>query len=111
MPCYWDFLALWPLLDSLVAGIAKGIGFLTMQERLGLGYVTHVGGSANYRMHQAGLGIDADVRLHAEMPLIAFLRLMHLLIPFAFPVLGRGGCCDQGRVDNRSFTQQQTFLG
>ena len=30
--------------------------------------------------HQARVGIHADVRLHAEMPLVAFLRLMHLRI-------------------------------
>lgn len=47
-----------------------------MRERLGLGYVAHVGGGALHRMHQSGLGIDADMRLHAEMPLIAFLRVI-----------------------------------
>lgn len=82
-----------------------------MEERLGLGHIAHVGGGAHHRVHQSGLGIDADMRLHAEMPLIAFLRLVHLLIPFPFPVLGRRRCGDQGGVDNRAFPQQKTFLG
>ena len=34
------------------------------------------------------LRIDANMRLHAEMPRLAFLRLVHLGIPILFPVLG-----------------------
>lgn len=45
------------------------------------------------------------------MSLIAFICLVHLLTPIAFPVLGRGRCGDQDGVDNRPFPQQQTFLG
>lgn len=88
MPCYRDFLTLCPLLEPLVGGINKGIDFITMQERLGLGDVAYVGGGADERMHQSGLGIDDDMRLHPKIPLISFLRLLHLLIPFPFPVLG-----------------------
>jgi hypothetical protein len=54
-------------------------------------------------MHQSGLGINADVRLHAEMPLIAFLRLMHLALLLAFPVLGRGRCGEQRGIDDGAF--------
>jgi hypothetical protein len=44
MPSHWEFQILCTLLDVLVASIAKGISFVTMQERLSLGHVTYVGG-------------------------------------------------------------------
>jgi hypothetical protein len=40
-------------------------------------------------VHQNGLVIHADVRLHPELPLIALLRPVHLRIAFAIGVLRR----------------------
>ena len=42
-------------------------------------------------VHKPAAGIDAYVRLHAEVPLIALLRGMHLRIALARLVLGGGG--------------------
>ena len=42
-------------------------------------------------MGQATLGIDTNVGLHAKVPLIAFLGLMHLRIALLLFVLGRAG--------------------
>jgi hypothetical protein len=79
MPGHWKLQIFFPFLDILVTCIAKHIGFLAMQQRLCLRHIMHVGCRANQGMYQPRLGIHADVCLHAEMPLIAFLGLMKLL--------------------------------
>lgn len=51
-------------------------------------------------MDQFRLAIDTDMRLHAEVPLVAFLGLMHLGIPLLGPILGRTGRTDEGGIYN-----------
>ena len=48
------------------------------------------------------LAIYSHVRLHPEVPLFALLRLVHLRIALLFPVLGRSGCVQDGRVHDRA---------
>ncbi|MCY1182126.1 hypothetical protein D9M73_226690 [compost metagenome] len=76
----------------LYAGITR-VGpnhvFLAVQQLVDLGNVCNVGRRPHYAVHQAGLGIGADMCLHAEEVLVALLRLVHLRITLAFPVLGR----------------------
>jgi branched-chain amino acid transport system substrate-binding protein len=43
------------------------------QEGADLGHVTDLGGCGNDGMHQSGVGVDADMRLHSEVALLAFL--------------------------------------
>ena len=62
-------------------------------------------------MHQSGVRIDTNMRLHAEVPLIALLALVHFRITLAGFVLGRGRGCNQCRIDNLPFPQKQAFLG
>lgn len=50
------------------------------------------------------------MRLHAQEILVTFLRLMHLGIAFAFLVLGRTGCVDDGGVDNGALAQRQALV-
>lgn len=61
-------------------------------------------------MNEPGLGIHADVSLHAEVPFIALLDLVHLRIALAIVVLGgaRGG--NDGGVDNRAGLEHQPLL-
>jgi hypothetical protein len=39
-------------------------------------------------VHQTAVGVDDDVRLHGEMPFVAFLGLVHLRVALALGVLG-----------------------
>lgn len=48
----------------------------------------HFGGAGQHAGHDTRLRVHADVRFHAEMPLIAFLRATHLGIAAARLVLG-----------------------
>lgn len=58
-------------------------------------------------MHQTRVGIDADMRLHAKMPFVALLRLMHLGIAAVPGVPGRRRRLDNRRIDQRAFLHQQ----
>jgi len=60
-------------------------------------------------VHQAAVGIDADVRLHPEEPLVALLGLMHLGVALAFGVLGGAGRRDDGRVHDAAALEQQAL--
>jgi len=48
--------------------------------------------------------------LHAEIPLVALLGLVHLRIPLPFLVLGRTGRRDQGGIHNRPLPHRHTPL-
>lgn len=98
------------LVCTLVARIAKGVGFLAMQQAVSLEHVAHVARRAPDRVHQPGVGIHTDVRFHAEVPLLAFLALMPLGVAFARGVLGRARRADQGGIDHRTRTQHQSFV-
>ena len=76
-----------------------------MQQRVGLGDVIDVGRGGDQGMHQPRGGIDANVCFHAEVPLIAFLGLMHLRIALAVLVLGRGRRGDQCGINDRAFAE------
>ena len=77
MPVRADVLRVLALVDALVAGIGEHDRFLAMDKRVCLGHVVDVGRGAHHRVHQPAVGIDADVDLHAEMPLVALLGLVH----------------------------------
>jgi hypothetical protein len=47
--------------------------------------------------------INADMGLHAKAPLIAFFRLMHIWVTFAFPAFGRTGRINQAGINDRTF--------
>ena len=56
-------------------------------------------------MDQAGLTVRANVQLHAEVPLVALLGLVHFRVAALLLVLGRGRCGDQRGIDNRAARQ------
>src|SRR3954467_336979 len=60
-----------PFVSSGIASIAEEVFLLAMQQRRCLSNVGFVGGGALDCVHQARGNIDADMRLHPEVPLIA----------------------------------------
>ena len=99
------------LVGALVAGVTEHHRLVAVQQLVGLRHVGHVAGCGHQGMRQARLGIDADMGLHAEEPVLALLRLVHLRIALLVPVLGRRRRRDQGRVDNGPFAHHQAFAG
>ena len=58
--------------------------------------VVRVGWSNDGAVRQASLGVDADVQLHAEVPLLPLPGLVHLRGALALGILGRARCVDDG---------------
>ena len=52
----------------------------------------YVGRCRDSRVNESGFAVDADMRLHAEIPLVALLRLPHFRIAFFLLVLGGTRC-------------------
>ena len=64
--------------------------------------VMDVGSGNAGAMNQAGLAVRTDVQFHAEVPVLAFLGLMHLRITCFVLILGRGRRGNQRGVDDRA---------
>ena len=62
-------------------------------------------------MRQPGHRVDANVSLHAEVPLVALAGLFHLGVALLGLVLGGGRGRDDGGVDNGALTHKQPLLG
>lgn len=85
-----------PFLCPLVSGIGQHQLLLAMQLQVML-----IGRRGDQAVSQATLGIDPYVGLHAEVPLIALLGLMHVGIPLLRFVFGRARGRDDGRIHQR----------
>lgn len=53
--------------------------------------VMHIGGGRRDGMNELCLAIHANMRLHADIPLVPLLRLMHLGIPLLRAIRRRTG--------------------
>ena len=96
---------------ALVACITEHLRLLAVQQLVRLAHIAYVGRRRHDRMHQPGLGIDADVRLHPEVPLVALLRLVHLGVARLGAVLGRRGRGNERRINDRALAHHQASLG
>lgn len=128
-------LHLFALVYAPVARVGKDIALLAVQQRGGLGHVVRVGRCGGDGVHQAGVGIGADVGLvrlcrilrfaqyrccatscarlwragHAKVPLVAFLALVHVGVALSALVLGRTRRGNQRGIDYGALAQQQTL--
>lgn len=62
---------------------------LAIQQRVGDRDIANIGCRALDVVHQPGEFINADVRLHPEVPLVALAGLMHFRVARLVGVLGR----------------------
>ena len=85
---------------ALIGAIAPYAGLIAMQNVWDRSAIMHIGRRRRHRVDSCYFAIDTDVRLHSEIPLIAFFGLMHLRVALAIRVLGRGWCGDYSRVHN-----------
>ncbi|SIR00249.1 hypothetical protein SAMN05421840_10728 [Shewanella morhuae] len=70
-----------------------------------------VGCGGGQTVSQTILGIDTNVGLHAKVPLIAFLGLMHFRIALLLFVLGRAGGLNDGDIDQGAFGHHDAGFG
>lgn len=89
------------ILVALVVGrIVPYPGFLSVQQVRQHHGTAYTGGRRRHAVHQLGLVVHADVRLHAKVPLVAFPGLPHFQVTPASQVLGGGECIDSGAIHN-----------
>ena len=93
-----------------VALVAEHRPVILTQQMRQLADIGLVGRSDRSRMHQPGIDVRADMNLHAEVPLVALLGLVHLGVALLFPVLRRGWRMDDRRIDHRAALEQQVLL-
>ncbi len=86
------------LADPGVAGIGIYPAFLAMQQFAGHDHIADIGRRADCRVNQPGGGIDADVHLHPEVPVVALLGRVHVGVALLTLVLGRGRSGNQGGI-------------
>ena len=88
-----------PLAGSLVARTGKDDCLLAIQKAVSLGDIVDIGGCADDGVHQARVCIHPNMRLHAKVPVITFLGLVHFRVALAGAVLGGTGRRNQGSID------------
>ena len=66
-----------------------------MQNLPGQGHVRDVRRCTHHGVHQSALGIDANVRFHAKVPLLAFAAGVHIWVALAAFVFGGAGSCNE----------------
>src|SRR5436189_270086 len=94
-----EILGLWCVLPdhrplTAVSLVTPHTGLLPMQQIGQHRAVGDIGWRRHHRVDQFGAAVDPKMRLHPEIPLIAFLRLMHLGIARLGGILG-------GRLSHR----------
>lgn len=99
VPIRADIFQLVSLFGAPVTRISKDECFFTVQKLVGLIEVVFVCRSCRETVRDAGAGINPDVSLHPEVPLIPFFGLVHLGIAFARFVFGGAGSFDNGGID------------
>ena len=104
--------ALWrTLLGTDVAGLGVHRLLFDVQQPSCFDHISHVRCCGRDRVHQPRFCIHADVRFHAEVPLLTLARLVHLRIACLRFVLRRGWGVNDRRVDDRALAQQQSLVG
>ena len=96
---------------ALVARISKDNLFFTVQQRMPLGDIIDVCGCSDDGVYQTRLRVHPNMGLHAEVPLIALLNLVHLGVAFTVLVLGRARCSNQGGIHHGARLEQQAMGG
>ena len=94
----------------VIAAISENDLLVTVQTVFEHDVVSDLGRGAFDGMDQTALGIDADMGLHPEVPLVALLGLSHLGVALLVLVLGRTRGSDQCSVNHRAPLHAQAFL-
>ena len=96
---------------ALVARIRKDNLFFTVQQRMPLRDIIDVCGCSDDGVYQTGLRVHTNMGLHAEVPLVALLNLVHLGVALTALVFGRARCSNQGGIHHGARLEQQAMGG
>ena len=96
---------------ALIGAVAPDLTLLAVEKIVDDLAVVRVGRRCNHGMNDTGAAIHADMGLHAEIPLIALLGLVHLGVTRAGLVFGRGRRVDDRRIQDGAAADRHTLLG
>lgn len=82
-----------------------------MQQFVGDRNITRVGFPAFHVVHWAGKSFNADMRLHAEAPLVALPGLVHFRVTRIVGTPGRAGRINYRGFHNCTHTKALAFAG
>ena len=94
---FWRNLIEHFFLDN-VGAVAIQSGIVAMQQIWQFLTVVDIGGRDRGALCEAGFAVHANMYLHAEVPLVALLGLMHFGITGVVGVLGRAWRCNIGGI-------------
>jgi len=97
------------MLGADIALFGPDLGFLAVQQLVPDLAVVQFGHRGFQTVGHTAVGIDANVGLHAEIPVVALLRGRHLGV--AGLGLGRGWRVDNRRVHQRARAQRDALVG
>jgi hypothetical protein len=98
-----------PLVGTLITRVTEDISLLAMEQAVTLGDLAAFVIRPSYGMHQTGVRMHPDVRLHPEVLLTLLLGLVHFGVGLAGLVLRRVRCADQCGVHHRAGLEHQAF--
>ncbi len=93
-----------------VAAVAVDALFRTVQQLGQRMLVVHVGSGEHRAVYQPAPAVCAHVHLHAEVPLVALARLLHLGVALPIGVLGRARRGDDGGIHDGARAQLEPTL-
>ena len=96
---------------TFVTRVAEDNDLLTVPQSVSLGDIAGVGSRSDDGLHQTRICVNSDVRLHPEVPLVAFLDLVHLGVTPTGTDFGGAGGCDQSGIDHGANIKQQVLGG
>ena len=91
---------LFSLTHAAVPGIAIHHIIVLANQLMGLIDIMNVGASGCNGVDISAAGVDSGMDFHSEVPLVAFLRLMHFRIALAGSVLNGAWSADDGCVND-----------
>jgi len=90
--------------NTSIPCIAPDALFFAMQSLIRLRDIVNIGSVGRNAVDQTQSIINTNVQLHAEMPVIAFLCLMHSGVPLTGFIFGRGRCRYNTGINDTAFT-------
>ena len=94
------------LLNALIASIRKDTFLEPMEQMMRLSDIVFIRGGGMDTVDYRRAIINADMRLHTKIPLIALLGGTHFRITATATILCGGRRMDDGRIDHRAFFQE-----
>jgi len=110
MPGGLDVLRVVSLVSTKLARVTIDGLLHTMHQNVRLRDIVLIGWRRGDRVNQALVRIHTNVGLDTEVPVVAFLGLLHIRTPLTALVLGRACSAHNRGIHYRPMTQQQTSL-